>query len=199
MMKKLKSRRGLTLMEALVSIVILVMLIISMGTGINAAIGIYGESRFESNSASLADIINTSLNDILRYAENIKPKTLGEDNTTYTFTNIEYGMQDVYFYIPAETIGTEIKGILSLQSASAASFKTPLVNSGVYSDMEIKDFSIKYLDAGDSTKDEDGIITTYGGCFYITYTIKSTIDTEMERVVETVVRLANPDDTLTAA
>lgn len=205
-MKKLKSKHGLTLMEALVAIIILVMLVVAIGTSMNSAISIYGDSRFESNSAALADIINTSLNDMLRYAENITAITLGREEATthtYTFTNIEYGLQDVYFYIPAETTESEMKGILSvkspLKSDNTAAFITPLVNSGVYSDMEISEFSIKYLDAGDTTKDENGIETTYGGCFYITYTIQSTIASDMSRTVETVVRLANPDDTITAA
>ena len=147
-MKKLRNQRGLTLMEALVAIIILVMLVVAIGTSMNSAISIYGESRFESNSASLADIINTSINDMLRYADNITAITLGrgEDTThTYTFTNFEYGLQDVYFYIPAETNESELKGILSLKTPlkgdNTDAFITPVVNSGVYSDMEIEQWS----------------------------------------------------------
>ena len=75
-MKKLASKSGLTLIEMLVTILILVFLVLGIGTCMDSALNIYDEAKFESNSASMANIVNTSLADILRYSDisPIRPK-----------------------------------------------------------------------------------------------------------------------------
>ena len=70
-MKKLTSKGGFTLIEMLATLLILVFLVLGIGTGMDSALRIYDEARFESNSAAMANIVNTSLGDILRYSENL--------------------------------------------------------------------------------------------------------------------------------
>ncbi len=72
MRKKLQSKAGMTLIEILAALLILVFLVLGMGVGMDAGSRIYREAVFQSESASLAGILNTSLGDILRYSSEVK-------------------------------------------------------------------------------------------------------------------------------
>ena len=106
-MKKIASKSGFTLIEMLATLLILVFLILGIDTGMDSAVRVYDEAKFEANSASMANIVNTSLGDILRYSDNL---TVAEENTSFkdsagtivpnvefVFTNYEYGVRDAYF------------------------------------------------------------------------------------------------------
>lgn len=178
-MKKLKTGSGMTLLEILVSLLILTLLVTAMGTGMNSAMRVYREARFESESAALAGIINTTLGDVLRYAEDIKAHSKG-----FIFTNVEYGARDVSLCV--------IDGILCLDDRSS---QAALVNTGAYPDLEISLLQAVYIAPGAAEtitlKDGTTINTKRGGFFYITYQIASTTDSTQIREVETVVRLLN--------
>lgn len=171
MLHKLKSKAGMTLMEMMVSLLIMVLLVLAMGTGMNAGVRVYNDANFESNSASLAANINTALTDMLRYAQDVKTPT-GEGAPDFVFTNLEYGLRDAY-------VECDENGILKIYFwAESAGGTTPtvpepkaLVNSGSYNKLTVKDdFTI--------TPYED----TRGRYFLIDYTITSpdgkTRDTE---------------------
>lgn len=181
-MKKLKSKSGMTLLEILVSLLILTLLVTAMGTGMHSAMRVYREARFESESAALAGIINTALGDILRHAEDIKA-----DNEGFAFTNVEYGVRDVNLCIS--------EGVLSL--GHSAHQTAALVNTGAYPDLMITELSAIYVAPGAEEtimlQDDTTVNTKRGGFFYVTYQIASTTDSTQTRDVETVVRLLNTE------
>lgn len=205
-MNKLKNKKGMTLMEMMVSLVILVMLVVAMGTGMDSAMQIYGDATFESNSAALADIVNTSLGDLLRYAENIRTPAAGSDfyttdgirlqNVGFVFTNKEYGVRDCYFYTGDDQASNSGEadsayiGDLQLKNLHNTS-AINLVNSGAYPDLGISNFKITYVVPG--YKAVDGAPAARGGYFEVTYDILSLADDSKVRNVTTIVRLLNAE------
>lgn len=200
-MKKLKSKSGFTLIEMVTAMAILVFLIIGMGATMDAGAQIYHEAIFEADSATLADILNTSLGDILRYSKDVKVNGVydGDKNGTpdtfhssdgavvlpaqvgFFFSNREYGVTDGYFYTPLHADGSS-KGVLQIRTLSKADIMD-LVNTGAYPDLVITNFVITYIPAG-----TDG---ERGGYFTISYDIFSEKNTDFTRHVDTVVRLMN--------
>lgn len=167
-MKKLKRSAGLTLLELLASLLVTVLLVVAMGTGMDAALGSYRESLFASNSAALESIVNTALGDVLRHARNVEVCEEG-----IRFTNGEYGLG---------------KGSILVEEGRLRIFDSrgcvvELANSGVYGGLEIGDFEMVYAAPGTEGK--------RGGYFRICYTIKSA-DGARERQSELVVRVLNP-------
>ena len=190
-MKKLQSKSGMTLLEMIVSLMILVLLVTAMGTGMDAAGKLFRDSIFESHSASLAGIVNTALGDVLRYAEDIRvPEEKDaagnpvDEAVGFVFTNAAYGLHDVYFQ--TKTGADETAGILTLRSLrfeaeSHNILEMALVNDGAYPDLEITNFKATYVEPGSEEK--------RGGYFYITYTIRASGNPAKTRDVETIVRL----------
>lgn len=206
-MKKLRNNKGFTLIEMMAVMAILVILIMGMGSTMDAGAEIYQEASFEADSGSLAGILNTALGDILRYsyngeADNWLIKINGEENDEYfktsdgtyllpeevpfVFTNLEYGVMDAYFYTPVYADGTT-KGVLQIRNLKNANV-VELVNTGAYPDLVISNFVITYTPQGKTT---EGGQTLRGGYFNISYDIFSEKHEGFQRHVETVVRLMN--------
>lgn len=195
MMKKLKTKAGMSLMEVMVALLIMVLLVVGMGTGMDAGMRVYADAHFESSSASMAGIVNTSLNDVLRYAQDIHapeatltPPPLGG----LVFTNLEYGLRDAYFVVPSDGDG---KGSIQIIAPTAEGVKTKaLVNSGAFPELQVISFSITYIAKGASGSftTVDGTTKTVndGGLFYVQYKIANKDGTKT-RDAETVVRLMN--------
>ncbi len=189
-MKKLKSKGGFTLVEMLATILILVFLILGIGTGMDSALTIYNEAKFEANSASMADIVNTSLGDILRYAY-IRTPNEGESyfiditntkvpDVEFVFTNYEYGVRDAYFYLDKDRADGD--GVLRLKNLNDSK-EVELVNTGAYPKLRITDFSISYVPAQTNSAN--------GGYYEINYTVASTVDSTLTKEVSYVVRSMN--------
>ncbi len=172
-MNKLRNKSGMTLMEMLVSILILVMLVVAMGTGMNSGMKIYEDAIFESNSASLANVVNTTLNDLLRYCEVKDYSDPAVTDQTFVITNLDYGIKDAYFL---QGDG-ESESVLQMKN-TVNDYIIDLVNTGSSPDLKITSFQINYNDAG---------------YFQINYTITSKVNAEKNREVTTVVRLLNTD------
>lgn len=182
MLKKLHSKAGMTLMEMMVSLLIMVLLVLAMGTGMNAGVRVYNDANFESNSASLAANINTALTDMLRYAQDLPKPEPGEGPipiSTFTFTNLEYGLRDASF--------TTTNGIIQIISQTNGFSPKALVNSGSYNKLEVDGFSVTYYpqnitNAKIELLDGSEEPVQRGGLFYIRYQIVSpdgkTRDTE---------------------
>lgn len=196
-MKKLNNKGGFSLIEMMCALLIMVLLVMGMGVGMDAGSKIYRTAMFESESATLAGILNTSIGDILRYCTDIR-----ETNTTekmkygndvgipaegatptkyFVFTSLDYGIQDAYFYVPPHESG-ENMGPLQLKNTRNPNV-VELVNTGAYPDLVISDFKITYTE-----RYNPGIA---GGYFEISYTIYSESDSTKTREVETIVRALN--------
>ena len=193
MMKKLKTKAGMSLMEVMVALLIMVLLVVGMGTGMDAGMRVYADAHFESSSASMAGIINTSLNDVLRYAQDIREPITAEGATPvadFVFTNLEYGLRDAYFVVPSTDPG---KGSIQIIAPTAEGIKAKaLVNSGAFPELQVISFSITYAEKNNSFTTIDGSSKTVsdGSVFYIKYRIASKDGTKT-RDAETVVRLMN--------
>lgn len=181
-MKKLKNKAGMTLVEMLASLLILVFLVVGMGPSMDTATRIYGEATFESDSAMLARIVNNAMGDVLRYSRQIRD---GENlvdyagiplpgDVTFVFTSYDYRIQDAYFSLPVDAEGRS-QGVVQMRNLRNGSI-VDLVNTGAYPDLQLKDLSVVY--------DGDGLFT-------ITYTIVST-KMDKTRDVTHIVRLMNP-------
>ena len=193
-MKKLTSKGGFTLIEMLATLLILVFLVLGIGTGMDSALTIYDEARFESNSAAMANIVNTSLGDILRYSENLT--TPGDEeffvdssntkvpDVEFVFTNYEYAVRDAYFSLKNSSNTTD--GILRMRNLRDGNV-IELVNTGAYPDLKIGNFDITYL--AKSTGD-DGNPT--GGYFTVNYKVFSEKDSNLTKDVQYIIRCMNP-------
>ena len=168
-MKKRKHSAGLTLLELLASLLVTTLLVAAMGTGMEAALGSYRDSRFATDSAALESIVNTTLGDILRHARNVQ-----ETGTGVQFTNGEYGVGNGR--IRAEDG--------RLQICDPQERVVEPVNSGVYGGLTIWDFEMRYVAPGREGK--------RGGYFKISYVIKNA-DATKEKQSRLVVRLLNPE------
>ena len=174
-MKKLKNKAGLTLLEMLVSLLILVFIVVAMGPGMQTAAKLYQESTFESDSAILSGIINNTMGDLLRYAEKIDTKDLEgyalPSTIPFVFTSYDYRIQDGYFYIPTD--GTGFLQMKNLRNGSIVD----LVNNGAYPNLQISNLTLSF----------DG-----HSLVQISYRISSLTDPAKTRDIEHIVRLMNP-------
>lgn len=200
-MKKLNNKAGFTLMEMLVSIFVLVLLVMGIGTSMDSGLQVYKTSNLNANSGILADIINTSLDDLLRYAEvevvdSTKPTYDAKDTEEigFLFTSRDFGMVGAHF-----VLGTD--GILKMQGRAGEDGTLPaaveLVNGGSYSDLKITQFSITYVPKGSTMTvtrtDGRKYNSTEGGFFFVDYKIENQLDKTQVRSVQTVVRLLNAE------
>ena len=200
MIRKLKSKAGLTLMEMMAALLVMVLLVMGMGTGMDAGMRVYEESKFETDSAALADILNTSISDLLRYAEDIKLSTATPDGIDFVFTNAEFGVLDGYF-IMSENATIQLRNLKDEQETAIE-----LVNLGAYPKLKIEDFKVSYVKPSDNNaliifdtekcevvevENQNTVKASRGGFFYIRYNIVSDINGEKAHPVKTVVRQMN--------
>lgn len=157
---KLKTSKGFTLIEVLVSMLILTFLVIGMGPGMKTAVTVYRESLFQSNSTALIGAVNTTLSDVLRYAENVTVTDEGD----VLFTNTEYGLKDACF-LTIERSGGEREDFASLVVLDHNGQQRQLLPEGAYPNMELADFSLDYANE----------------CFEVQYTIYSIVDPALSR------------------
>ena len=189
-MKKLKNKAGLTLIEMLCTLLIMVLLVMAIGVGMDTGTRIYTDATFEAESATLAGILNNSLGDILRYSMDVRVPSAAEkaekgvpENVEFLFTSLDYGIQDAYFYTPQHENGGYM-GALQMKNIRNADVMD-LVNEGAYPNLAVSNFVIKYIDNDDKTR---GVV---GGYFDIDYTIYNEHDMTKSRKVDLIVRLMN--------
>ena len=78
--EKLRSRRGLTLTELLVAMLILSLVTVGVATGISASLRVYRQATETSDAQMLTSTLSTALMDELRYARDVS----GTDDPTFT-------------------------------------------------------------------------------------------------------------------
>lgn len=142
-MKKLKSKKGFTLLEMLACVVTLLLLtgICTMGT--NLAVNSYNRSMFETDSQSLEATLEMYLGDLLRHAtiELEEEDFESETKVIKSITNMSYGvyqgklkLEDGRFYICKTP--TDETGVL-------------LLSENVYTKtLKITEFYLEYNEAG---------------------------------------------------
>lgn len=187
-MRKIRNNAGFTLIEVLCTLLIMVILTMAIGAGIDTGSEIYRDATFESDSAALAGILNGSISDILRYSFVTKsediyslPEGFDTEAIPRVFTSYDYGIQYAYFHTPVYEDGT-LKGVLQLKNLKNEKV-VELVNTGAYPDLVITDFEWTYKD-----RTNPGI---EGGYFTISYTILSKSLEGKERDVDLIVRVMN--------
>ena len=155
-MKKARNRKGFTLIELLVTLLILVMLMVAMGTGMSTAVKVYKEAVYHANSHTLASMLNTTLEDMLRYSsEVLTPETSGTNagkfiiganviepsavQNGFLFTNAEYNAQYAYVFLNTEADGNpvQIRNILGGRTRD-------VLNKGAYPSLTINHLEIQY-------------------------------------------------------
>ena len=119
---------GMTLMEMLAETMILAILVAAMGTGMASAVQTYETSLFQSESATVADILNTAMEDLLRFSR------VTVDGDGCWITNEAYGISGGNL--------RERDGWLYLWDGSGESL---LVNSGTYGNLRVADFVCTYV------------------------------------------------------
>ena len=176
MKRKLENKKGFTLVEMLACIITLTILGSICTTGINFALKCYQDSVFESESQMLKSTLDLSINDILRYATDVKTEgnADAEGNKSVTgFTCSRYqitgGTIDVG--ISDNSKNKFVVYNLSIDYEGNGRKEYLLVGNQVYGDnLYIEKNSFK-LDYNAAT-----------GCFNGEYTIRSTADEEAAKV-----------------
>ncbi len=186
----MRRKKGFTLLETMVALLVVVFLVVGMEVGMNAALRVYREASFVSDSAMLSDILNCTVSDLLRYAKNIKTPKLGEENVDesgsyfvnfcdfeqvpFLFTNLEYGSvaQDAYLYL------SEADGILQIKNLYTDTGED-LINRGAYAGLTIAAFDVEYVKGN------------RGAYFMVRYTIASPSERVEPLHVERCIRPVN--------
>jgi len=167
------SRKGFMLVELLVALAILVILVIGIGTSMGAANRVYSDSVFDSNNASISGIINSSLEDLLRYAE----VEVDADHENYVdVTNEYFKLTNDTYSVREARIGLNQDGYIVFTGPYSGESHY-LVAPGVYVDQHLESFSIKY--------------DTTTGLYTITYKLVSDSDPDQTSEVEFSARSSN--------
>ena len=83
-MKKLKQKSGLTLVETLAALMVLVFLSVGINTAMNSASRVYSGSTYLSESSTLSGILNSTITDLIHQATTIyRPTDAGVVNDGY--------------------------------------------------------------------------------------------------------------------
>ncbi len=186
-MERNRAKAGFTMIELLVSVVIMVFLAIGMGAGMDSGSKVHRDANFETDSAMLVDTLNSALGDVLRYSKDIRENkdvfqdSLGNQHNHYyvpfVFTNLEYGVQDGYLMLDSE--GTKTIQIRSLKNSD----QYELVNVGAYSNLNVTDFHLSYVSPAEDTGGNTGYVVA-------TYVIHNANNT-LSKEISTVIRFMN--------
>lgn len=174
-MKKCKEKSGLTLIETLVAVAVLVFLILGIDMVMNGALGSYRESIFQSDSAILSGIINSAIgNELLISDEVHAPSSEDPVEAKFILHNAEQitdsWEDDEYYHLIVQGrtdcyIRLNENGRLELVFLKEGEDPQGLVTTGAYPDLKISAFNAEYV-----TEEED---PQKGGYVHVTYTIES--------------------------
>lgn len=184
-MKRCRTNGGFTMIELLVSVVIMVFLLIGMGVGMDSGGKVYRDASFETDSAMLAETLNNSIGDILRYSRDVRKNEgifqdahgniLTRGKVPFLFTNVEYGVQDAYLCLQDNVFEIcDLKGSESVE----------LVNAGAYPNLSVKDFKLTYVSPEEDTAGNTGYAE-------VSYVIQSLSNPSLSKQISTVIRFMN--------
>ena len=153
--RKLRTRRGVTLMEVLISLALMTILTVGISTGVSATGPVLKNSLTLSESQLLLDTLTKAISGELRYATDIEPigplnpevtppPVAGEDYTypmDFTYSSKEYGPKARFFNV-SKTGGGDPRLRLMVMNGGY-----DFVGNGIYSELGAKIGSIIYDDA----------------------------------------------------
>ncbi|MBQ8519494.1 MAG: type II secretion system protein [Agathobacter sp.] len=169
-MRKLKSKKGFTLIEMLACVVVLILIGGICSVGMNLATRSYNESVYESDSQMLEDTLNLYLCDILRHATSVQTEAdeNAEEKDVISFTNVAYQIYDGHIEVSERK---DDKGGTFLVYESSNGHGAMIVGENVYAGtLYISDFVLKY-------NPEKKYFTGY-------YTIQSSVLENLEKTCE---------------
>lgn len=133
-LKKLKSKKGFTLVEMMACVLTMTMIGLICTLGLNMATRSYNESLFESGSQMLESMVDTSVGDVLRYSYNVTVD--GSKNVT--------SLSNATFDVTNGTVKLNAEGHLVLVKNAAGS-EVLLIGDNVYAeDMYLENFILMY-------------------------------------------------------
>lgn len=173
-MNKLKQKKGFTLVEMLMCMLILILLSGICNIGMNLASDSYNASVFESESQMLSSSINTYLADILRYSTTVT--TAGEEageasQEVIGFYSNSYSIQGGNIIVSARDYENSTGGRVQIKRTETDESPVLLVGESLYTDsMYVESFVLTY----DATT----------GVFSGSYIIKSAVIEDAEKLCE---------------
>lgn len=190
------SKRGISLIETLVTVLIVTLLSVGIGVGINSGLRVYQDSAFLADSGILSDILNTSLEDALQFSNSVTKNPgkledsgrneLSSEDVPFVFTNYEYGIRDGYFWL--EPSGeNDSSGILQIKNLITTD-KKQLINTGAYPNLGIRNFKIEYFPPDSKVGEK----TVRGDYFSVSYQIYDKRSADRVRDVTATIRVLNP-------
>lgn len=184
-----RAKAGFTMIEFLVAVVIMLILLAGIGVGMETGSKVYRDAVFESDSAMLADTLNSSLGDLLRYSQNVRENggifqdsqgnNLSIYQAPFVFTNLEYGVQDGYLFVSKES-GGNVFEIRNLRNSEIVE----LVNTGAYPNLTVSNFELVYI----SPERDSGGDTGYAE---ISYVISNVNNPSLSKQINLVIRFMN--------
>lgn len=120
--KKLSGRRGTTLGEMLVAVLILLMLTMVVAGGTGIAVKVYRSEKAYSESRVLANTVLLAMTEELRYASGL---TVGEDGTSVSYDSRSYGAGTT---MNLESQGVGEGGLIKLTYSGEGEHAAPRTN-----------------------------------------------------------------------
>ena len=152
-MHKLRSRRGMTLTEVLVALLILSLVTVGVAAGVGASVRVYRQATEASDAHMLASTLSTALMDELRYARDIQADG---SFTSDTFgEGVSVGLNDGYVEIGNEKLlseaayaGLRVKDSITVTYAGGVFHVELTVQSGTEDrDIRTVSFAVRALNA----------------------------------------------------
>jgi len=158
---KLRTKRGFSLLESLITLTIVLIITVCVTIGISASNRLYRKSLFSSESEILSSTIDIALSDILRYSTNVinTDGNISFSNSNYSVVNGHLLVKDGRIYInvsdenPDDVMGPYLKTI---------------VGNSTYTTIDASELTLDY---------SDGVYTG-------SYTLTSNFDTSLSKTFD---------------
>lgn len=144
---------GFTLVETLVTLILVVIFLGAVTTGIAVAFKSYSAILFDSNSETAAATLSSELNNILRHSTDVETEgTMVRALTNqHTVELTQDGVTKTYYEydIHGGTIGVhevDDNRVLAYTRFAGDTSPTPLVSSGYMQNLSVSDFVLQYDD-----------------------------------------------------
>ena len=121
LVKKLRTRKGLTMVEMLAAVVVLTLLCLALNSGMNVAVHAYRVMVAEAETQTLLSTASTAIIEELRYAT---PTNVSSSGSLVQYTSAHYGQ--------SSSIGFNSKDELVVRNATNSVEGHPVLSTGVY-------------------------------------------------------------------